>query len=128
MALECQQAPSRRGRVAGCVGVSDLLSERQVVAAAGAVLEVQLGAGAIDLANASEIPPIFAAQSGGSGTLATVAVRQGSTLLQEVDVPAGSAIKTVADLKGKKVAYVQNTTAHLFLFESLYGRDAFSAR
>ncbi len=78
-----------------------------------------LGAGAIDLANASEIPPIFAAQSGGVGTLETVAVRQGTTLLQEVDVPAGSPIRTVADLKGKKVAYVQNTTAHLFLFESL---------
>jgi sulfonate transport system substrate-binding protein len=78
-----------------------------------------LGAGAIDLANASEIPPIFAAQSGGVGTLETIAVRQGTTLLQEVVVPAGSAIKTVADLKGKKVAYVQNTTAHLFLFESL---------
>ncbi len=78
-----------------------------------------LGAGAIDLASASEIPPIFAAQSGGAGTLATIAVRQGTTLLQEVVVPAGSAIKTVADLKGKRVAYVQNTTAHLFLFESL---------
>ena len=78
-----------------------------------------LGAGAIDLANASEIPPIFAAQSGGAGTLVTIAVRQGTTLLQEVVVPAGSPIKTVADLKGKKVAYVQNTTAHLFLFESL---------
>lgn len=78
-----------------------------------------LGAGAIDLANASEIPPIFAAQSGGVGTLATIAVRQGTTLLQEVDVPAGSSIKTVAQLKGKKVAYVKNTTAHLFLFESL---------
>ncbi|QNK82735.1 ABC transporter substrate-binding protein [Nakamurella sp. PAMC28650] len=78
-----------------------------------------LGAGAIDLANASEIPPIFAARSGGVGSLVTIAVRQGTTLLQEVVVPAGSAITTVADLRGKKVAYVQNTTAHLFLFESL---------
>jgi sulfonate transport system substrate-binding protein len=86
----------------------------------GGALQLEaLGAGAIDLANASEIPPIFAAQSGGAGTLETIAVRQGTTLLQEVVVPAGSAIKTVADLKGKKVAYVQNTTAHLFLFESL---------
>lgn len=86
----------------------------------GGALQLEaLGAGAIDLANASEIPPIFAAQSGGAGTLETVAVRQGTTLLQEVDVPAGSPIKTVAELKGKKVAYVQNTTAHLFLFESL---------
>lgn len=81
-----------------------------------------LGADAIDLASTSEIPPIFAAQSGGAGTLATIAVREGTTLQQEVVVPEGSPIKTVADLKGKKVAFIQNTTAHLFLYESL--RDA----
>lgn len=78
-----------------------------------------LGADAIDLASTSEIPPIFAAQSGGVGTLTTIAVRQGTTLQQEVVVPEGSDIRTVADLKGRKVAYIQNTTANLFLYESL---------
>jgi sulfonate transport system substrate-binding protein len=78
-----------------------------------------LGAGALDLANASEIPPIFAAQSGGSGSLNIIAVREGSTLLQEVVVPDGSAITDTAGLKGKKVAYVQNTTAHYFLLKAL---------
>ena len=39
-----------------------------------------LGAGAIDLASASEIPPIFAAQSGGPGSLNIIAVREGTTL------------------------------------------------
>jgi sulfonate transport system substrate-binding protein len=78
-----------------------------------------LGAGAIDLASASEIPPIFAAQSGGPGSLNIIAVRQGNTLTQEVVVPEGSGITDVAGLKGKKVAYVQNTTAHYFLFKAL---------
>ncbi len=78
-----------------------------------------LGAGAIDLASASEIPPIFAAQSGGPGSLAIIAVRQGNTLTQEVVVPEGSDITDAAGLKGKKVAYVQNTTAHYFLLKAL---------
>jgi sulfonate transport system substrate-binding protein len=78
-----------------------------------------LGAGALDLASASEIPPIFAAQSGGPGSLNIVAVREGTTLQQEVVVPEGSAITDVAGLKGKKVAYVQNTTAHYFLLKAL---------
>ena len=78
-----------------------------------------LGAGAIDLASASEIPPIFAAQSGGPGSLAVIAVRQGNTLTQEVVVPEGSSITDAVGLKGKKVAYVQNTTAHYFLLKAL---------
>ena len=78
-----------------------------------------LGAGAIDLASASEIPPIFAAKSGGPGSLAVIAVREGNTLTQEVVVPQGSPITDVAGLKGKKVAYVQNTTAHYFLYKAL---------
>ena len=78
-----------------------------------------LGAGAIDLASASEIPPIFAAQSGGPGSLAVIAVRQGNTLTQEVVVPEGSTITDAAGLKGKKVAFVQNTTAHYFLLKAL---------
>ena len=78
-----------------------------------------LGAGALDLASASEIPPIFAAQSGGPGSLNIIAVREGTTLTQEVVVPEGSTITDVAGLKGKKVAYVQNTTAHYFLLKAL---------
>ena len=78
-----------------------------------------LGAGALDLASASEIPPIFAAQSGGPGSLNIIAVRQGTTLQQEVVVPEGSAVTDIAGLKGKKVAYVQNTTAHYFLLKAL---------
>ncbi|MDQ1032021.1 sulfonate transport system substrate-binding protein [Streptomyces umbrinus] len=75
-------------------------------------------AGALDLASSSEIPPIFAAADG-SPNFKVVAVQRGTTLNQEVIVPKGSKVTDIAGLKGKKVGYVQNTTAHYFLYELL---------
>ncbi|MHA5054149.1 ABC transporter substrate-binding protein [Streptomyces sp. SD15] len=75
-------------------------------------------AGALDLASSSEIPPIFAAADG-EPNFKVVAVQRGTTLNQEVVVPKGSEVTDIAGLKGKKVGYVQNTTAHYFLYELL---------
>jgi sulfonate transport system substrate-binding protein len=75
-------------------------------------------AGALDLASSSEIPPVFAAADGKPG-FKVVAVQRGATLNQEVVVPKGSKVTDIAGLKGKKVGYVQNTTAHYFLYELL---------
>ncbi|MFC8358622.1 ABC transporter substrate-binding protein [Streptomyces griseorubiginosus] len=75
-------------------------------------------AGALDVAESSEIPPIFASADG-RPNFKVVAVQRGSTLNQEVVVPEGSEATDIADLKGKKVGYVQNTTAHYFLYELL---------
>ena len=75
-------------------------------------------AGALDLASSSEIPPIFAAADG-EPNFKVVAVQRGSTLNQEVVVPKGSKVTDIAGLKGKTVGYVQNTTAHYFLYELL---------
>ncbi|MEV2227334.1 ABC transporter substrate-binding protein [Streptomyces phaeochromogenes] len=75
-------------------------------------------AGALDLASSSEIPPIFAAADG-KPNFKIVAVQRGTTLNQEVIVPKGSKVTDIAGLKGKKVGYVQNTTAHYFLYELL---------
>ncbi|MEV2214137.1 ABC transporter substrate-binding protein [Streptomyces sp. NPDC050997] len=75
-------------------------------------------AGALDLATSSEIPPIFAAADG-EPNFEVVAVQRGATLNQEVVVPEGSAVTDIAGLKGRKVGYVQNTTAHYFLNELL---------
>ncbi|MDH6219011.1 ABC transporter substrate-binding protein [Streptomyces pseudovenezuelae] len=75
-------------------------------------------AGALDVASSSEIPPIFAAADG-RPNFKVVAVQRGSTLNQEVVVPKGSAVTDIAGLKGKKIGYVQNTTAHYFLYELL---------
>ncbi|MGW2378910.1 ABC transporter substrate-binding protein [Streptomyces sp. YU58] len=75
-------------------------------------------AGALDLASSSEIPPVFAAADG-DPNFKVVAVQRGATLNQEVVVPQGSKVTDIAGLKGKKVGYVQNTTAHYFLYELL---------
>ncbi|MFJ2236487.1 ABC transporter substrate-binding protein [Streptomyces sp. NPDC087859] len=75
-------------------------------------------AGALDLASSSEIPPVFAAADG-TPNFKVVAVQRGATLNQEVVVPKGSKVTGIAGLKGKKVGYVQNTTAHYFLYELL---------
>jgi sulfonate transport system substrate-binding protein len=85
----------------------------------GGDLQLQaIRAGALDLATSSEIPPIFAAADG-KPNFKVVAVQLGATLNQEVVVPKGSKVKDIAGLKRKKVGYVQNTTAHYFLYELL---------
>ena len=75
-------------------------------------------AGALDLASSSEIPPLFAAADG-KPNFKVVAVQRAATLNQEVVVPKGSEVTDIAGLKGKKIGYVQNTTAHYFLYELL---------
>ncbi|MER5523321.1 ABC transporter substrate-binding protein [Streptomyces sp. NPDC002677] len=75
-------------------------------------------AGALDLAASSEIPPVFSAADG-RPNFKVVAVQRGSTLNQEVVVPKDSKVTDIAGLKGRKVGYVKNTTAHYFLYELL---------
>jgi sulfonate transport system substrate-binding protein len=77
-----------------------------------------LQAGALDVANASQIPPVFAAANT-KPIWKAVATEHSNTLLQEVDVAKGSPITSIAQLKGKKVGYVQNTTAQYFLVKLL---------
>ncbi|MFE7839768.1 ABC transporter substrate-binding protein [Streptomyces sp. NPDC057474] len=85
----------------------------------GGDLQLQaIRAGALDLASSSEIPPVFAAADG-DPNFKVVAVQRAATLNQEVVVPKGSKVTDIAGLKGKKVGYVQNTTAHYFLYELL---------
>lgn len=76
-------------------------------------------AGALDVASTSEIPPIFAAAAGGSRNFTVVAVQRSTTLSQEVVVGKGSTLTGIAGLKGRKVGYVQNTTAQYFLYQLL---------
>ncbi|GAA6616151.1 ABC transporter substrate-binding protein [Scytonema sp. NUACC26] len=84
----------------------------------GGNLMVQaINANAIDIASASEIPPIFAVNS--QGSVKIIATTRGPTVGQVVLVPKNSKAKTIADLKGKKVGYVKATTAHYFLIRML---------
>lgn len=67
-----------------------------------------LGAGAIDLGPVGDTPPIFA-QAGGSNLVYAAATPSAQ---HAVLVPKHSPIKTVADLKGKKVAFGKGSSAH----------------
>lgn len=73
-----------------------------------------LQAGALDLTETSDIPPVFAAAAA-RPAFQVVAVEQANTLQQEVVVGPGSPITSMAQLRGRRVGYVQNTTAHYFL-------------
>lgn len=85
----------------------------------GGDLQLQaMRGGALDLAYSSEIPPVFSAADG-KPNFKVAAVVRGTTLQQEVIVPKGSDVTGIAGLKGKKVGYVKNTTAHYFLYEML---------
>jgi len=92
--------------------------EFHVMQGGNLVLEA-MSANQIDLGTGSQIPPIFASQSKNGGNLKIIATKKATTLLQELVVPANSPVKTIKDLKGKKIAYVKSTTAHYFLAKML---------
>ena len=72
-----------------------------------------LNVGSIDFGDVGEAPPIFAQAAG--APLAYVAATVPRPASEAVLVPKGSAIKTVADLKGKKVALNKGSNVHYFI-------------
>jgi sulfonate transport system substrate-binding protein len=77
-----------------------------------------LNSGAIDLAGMSEIPPVFALASTVQ-SFSQIAIEHGDVNNQVVLVPKGSTARTLADLKGKRIAYVRATTAQYYLIRML---------
>jgi sulfonate transport system substrate-binding protein len=74
-----------------------------------------LGAGAIDLGSVGDTPPVFA-QAGGSNLVYAAATPSAA---HAVLVPAHSPIKTLADLKGKKVAFGKGSSAQNVTIKAL---------
>lgn len=74
-----------------------------------------LGAGAIDLGSVGDTPPVFA-QAGGSNLVYAAASPSAS---HAVLVPKNSPIKTLADLKGKKVAFGKGSSAQNVTLKAL---------
>lgn len=89
---------------------SEFQSGQQVVEA--------FNGGSLDYGGMSEIPPVFAAASA-IQSFRQVAVLHGDVNNQVVLVPKGSAIRTLADLKGKRIGYVRATTSQYFLIKML---------
>lgn len=84
---------------------------------AGPVQLEALNVGSIDFGDVGEAPPIFAQAAG--APLAYVAATVQRPKAEGVLLPKGSAIRTVADLKGKKVALNKGSNVHYFLVKLL---------
>lgn len=77
-----------------------------------------LNSGGLDFGGMSEIPPVFAAAST-IQSFRQIGVYHGDVNNQVVLVPGRSPIRSLADLKGKRVGYVRATTTQYFLIKML---------
>lgn len=84
---------------------------------AGPVLLEGLNVGSIDFGTVGEAPPIFAQAAGAD--LVYVANQPPSPTAEAIVVPKDSAIKSVADLRGKKVALNKGSNVHYLLVKAL---------
>jgi len=80
---------------------------------AGPVQLEALNVGSIDFGDVGEAPPIFAQAAG--APLAYVAATVPRPQSEAVLVPGGSAIRSVADLKGKRIALNKGSNVHYFI-------------
>ena len=84
---------------------------------AGPVQLEALNVGSIDFGDVGEAPPIFAQAAGAPLVYAGATVPRPQ--LEAIIVPNGSPIKTVADLKGKRIAYNKGSNVQYFLVKLL---------
>ena len=84
---------------------------------AGPQLLEGLNVGSIDFGTVGEAPPIFAQAAGAD--LVYVAHQPPAPQAEALVVPKGSAIKTVADLKGKRIALNKGSNVHYLLVKAL---------
>ena len=84
---------------------------------AGPVQLEALNVGSIDFGDVGEAPPIFAQAAGAPLVYAGATVPRPK--LEAVIVPKDSAIRTVADLKGKKIAFNKGSNVQYFLVKLL---------
>jgi len=135
------QAPARTLRIGNQKGNLSLLKGRGTLEqrlaplgvsvkwtefTAGPVQLEALNVGSIDFGDVGEAPPIFAQAAG--APLAYVAATLPRPQSEAVIVPKGSAIQSVKDLRGRKVALNKGSNVHYFLVKLLekhglaYGR------
>jgi sulfonate transport system substrate-binding protein len=122
------QAPARQLRIGNQKGPLSVLKGRGTLEkrlaplgvtvkwtefTAGPVQLEALNVGSIDFGDVGEAPPIFAQAAG--APLAYVAATVPRPRAEAVIVPKGSAIKTVADLKGKKIALNKGSNVHYLI-------------
>lgn len=84
---------------------------------AGPVLLEGLNVGSIDFGTVGEAPPIFAQAAGAN--LVYVGNEPPSPASEAIVVPKGSSLRTLADLKGKKIALNKGSNVHFLLLKAL---------
>ncbi|STD18970.1 alkanesulfonate transporter substrate-binding subunit [Enterobacter asburiae] len=84
---------------------------------AGPQMLEALNVGSIDLGSTGDIPPIFAQAAGAD--LVYVGVEPPKPKAEVILVPENSDIKSVADLKGHKVAFQKGSSSHNLLLRAL---------
>lgn len=84
---------------------------------AGPALLEGLNVGSIDFGTVGEAPPIFAQAAGAN--LVYVANEPPAPLSEAILVPKSSTLKSVADLKGRKVALNKGSNVHYLLVKAL---------
>ena len=84
---------------------------------AGPVLLEGLNVGSIDFGTVGEAPPIFAQAAGAN--LVYVGNEPPSPASEAIVVPKGSSLRTLADLKGKKIALNKGSNVHYLLLKAL---------
>jgi sulfonate transport system substrate-binding protein len=85
--------------------------------AAGPPLLEALAAGSIDFGTTGEAPPVFA-QAAGTPFL-YAGVEPSAPAGEAILVPQDSPIRTVADLKGKRLAFFKGSNVHYFVVRAL---------
>ncbi|MGW3247062.1 ABC transporter substrate-binding protein [Streptomyces sp. NPDC001070] len=76
-----------------------------------------VNAKAVDIGGVGNTPPVFAA--GSKSEITVVGASHGSSEGEAIVVPKGSALKKPAELKGKRIAVAQGSSAHYQLVASL---------
>lgn len=84
---------------------------------AGPQMLEALNVGSIDLGSTGDIPPIFAQAAGAD--LLYVGVEPPKPKAEVILVPKNSRLQSVADLKGKKVAFQKGSSSHNLLLRAL---------
>ena len=76
-----------------------------------------MSGGAVDIGGVGDAPPVFAAAGGDK--IAIVGARTANPLGSAIVVPQGSPIRSVAQLKGKKIAVAQGSSANYHILALL---------
>ena len=84
---------------------------------AGPPLLEALNAGAVDFGGTGDTPPVFAQAAGSSLLYVGAQPLRGEH--EAILVREGSPVRTVADLRGRRVAYTRGSSAHNFVVKAL---------